>query len=81
MDFDESGRFAGDGVAGPVRFSEVYELKPGSGDHTTRLHYEVVATPRGPFKLITGPLGRQLRTLLDGDLGRFKRLLEGLDAA
>jgi hypothetical protein len=70
-------RFAGQGIAGPVRFSEEYRLQADqdAGD-CTRLRYAMRAEPRGIFKLARTPIAAQLRRLLDSDLERFKTLVE-----
>jgi uncharacterized membrane protein len=70
-------RFAGQGIAGPVRFSEEYRLQADqdAGDRT-RLRYAMRAEPRGIFKLARKPIAAQLRGLLDSDLERFKTLAE-----
>jgi uncharacterized membrane protein len=70
-------RFAGKGIAGPVRFSEEYTLgaDQDAGDRT-RLLYAMRAEPRGIFKLARKPIAAQLRRLLDSDLERFKTLVE-----
>jgi hypothetical protein len=75
--FERGRRFAGQGVAGPVRFSEEYTLAPdrATGDRT-RLRYAMRAQPRGLFKLARRPLAGQLRRLLDSDLERFRALVE-----
>ena len=67
--------FGGRGVAGPFRFDEEYRLAAIS-DSRTMVHYEIGATPRGPLRIVRGPLTKQLRTLIDGDLDRFKQLVE-----
>jgi hypothetical protein len=49
-------RFAGHGIAGPVRFHEEYRL---TQDGTaTILTQSIRATPRGPFRLAAGVLAR-----------------------
>ncbi|MBV8217335.1 MAG: SRPBCC family protein [Solirubrobacterales bacterium] len=75
--FERGRRFAGQGIAGPVRFSEEYALEPDreTGDRT-RLRYAMRAEPRGIFTLARGPDLGQLRRLLDADLERFKALVE-----
>jgi hypothetical protein len=75
--FEREQRFAGQGIAGPVRFSEEYTLGPDreAGDRT-QLHYAMRAEPRGIFKLARKPIAGQLRRLLDADLERFKALVE-----
>ena len=52
-------RFAGQGIAGPVRFSEEYRLQADqdAGD-CTRLRYAMRAEPRGIFKLARKPIRR-----------------------
>jgi len=67
--------FAGTGIAGPFRFDEAYRLTK-VGEDRTDVHYEIDARPRGPFGLARGPLAKQLKTLIDGDLERFKQLVE-----
>ncbi len=75
--FELDRRFGGDGIAGPVRFSEEYTLEPDSGtSDRTRLRYTMRAAPRGVFKLARSPIAGQLRRLLDADLERFKGLVE-----
>ena len=50
---------------------------PGAAGPTDRpVHYEIRATPRGPLRLFRGPLARQLKNLIDGDLARLKTLAE-----
>jgi hypothetical protein len=75
--FERDQRFGGDGIAGPVRFSEGYRLRPDreAGDRT-RLGYAMRAEPRGVVKLARKPIAAQLRRLLDSDLERFKTLVE-----
>jgi hypothetical protein len=75
--FERDLRFAGHGIAGPVRFTEEYTLGPDhdAGDGT-RLRYAMRAEPRGIFKLARKPIAGQLRRLLDSDLERFKTLVE-----
>jgi carbon monoxide dehydrogenase subunit G len=70
-------RFAGKGIAGPVRFSEEYRLQAehDSGDRT-RLRYEMRAEPRGILRLARKPIAGPLRRLLDSDPERFKMLVE-----
>jgi hypothetical protein len=76
--FDPDRRLAGDGIAGPFRFSEEYTLSPeGPGGDQTRLHYTVRADPRGIFKLARRPLTGPLRRLLNADIDRFKSFAEG----
>ncbi|MGO9754292.1 MAG: SRPBCC family protein [Solirubrobacteraceae bacterium] len=72
--FERDQRFAGHGIAGPVRFSEQYTLLPDRD--RARLRYAMRAEPRGIFKLARKPIAGQLRQLLDSDLGRFKTLVE-----
>jgi len=67
-------RFAGRGVAGPVRFEEEYRLADGQG--TTDLTQSVRAWPRGAFGLLQPLVTRQLKSLLPADLARLKRLAE-----
>jgi uncharacterized membrane protein len=72
--YDPPERFAGTGIAGPVRFSEEYRLTAdGPGTVVTQT---IRATPRGAFRLAEGMLRRQLQQLIAGDLGRFKDLAE-----
>ena len=75
--FERGRRFAGQGIAGPVRFSEEYALEPDreTGDRT-RLRYAMRAEPRGFFRLARKPIAGRLRRLLDSDLERFKALVE-----
>ena len=79
--FERDQRFAGDGTARPVRFSEQYTLHPDreAGDRT-RLRYAMRAVPRGVFKLARTAIAGQLRRLLDADLERFKTLVEATQA-
>ena len=75
--FEPDQRFGGDGIAGPVRFSEEYTLKPDpDATDVTRLRYAMRAKPRGVFKVARAPIAGQLRRLLDADLERFKSLVE-----
>jgi len=67
-------RFGGSGVAGPVRFHEEYLLTEHGS--VTLLTQSITARPRGPFRLVEGPLRRQLRSLIQADLGRLKALVE-----
>jgi Polyketide cyclase / dehydrase and lipid transport len=72
--YDPPRRLAGSGVAGPVRFQEEYRL---TGDGTaTILTQSIRATPRGPFRLASGLLRRQLQGLIASDLDRLKDLVE-----
>jgi hypothetical protein len=72
--YDPPHRLAGNGIAGPVRFQEEYRL---AGDGTaTILTQSIRATPRGPFRLATGLLRRQLQGLITADLDRLKELVE-----
>lgn len=73
--FERDRRFAGSGIAGPVRFSEEYTLLPDqdAGDRTW-LRYAMRAEPRAIFRLASRPIAGQLRRLLDSDLERFKTL-------
>jgi polyketide cyclase/dehydrase/lipid transport protein len=72
--YDPPSRFAGHGIAGPVRFHEEYRL---TQDGTaTILTQSIRATPRGPFRLAAGLLARQLQRLIASDLGRLKDLVE-----
>jgi hypothetical protein len=75
--FARDQRLAGQGAAGPVRFSEEYTLGPDhdAGDRT-RLRYAMRAEPRGIFKPARRPIAAQLRRLLDSDLERFETLVE-----
>ena len=60
--------------SGPVRFQEEYRL---TGDGTaTILTQSIRATPRGPFRLASGMLRRQLQRLIASDLDRLKDLVE-----
>jgi Polyketide cyclase / dehydrase and lipid transport len=72
--YDPPACLAGQGVAGPVRFQEEYRL---TGDGTaTILTQSIRATPRGPFRLASGLLRRQLQRLIASDLDRLKDLVE-----
>jgi hypothetical protein len=72
--YDPPARFAGNGIAGPVRFHEEYSLT--ADGPATILTQSIMATPRGPFRLAEGTLRRQLQRLIAADLGRFKNLAE-----
>jgi Polyketide cyclase / dehydrase and lipid transport len=72
--YDPPVRFAGHGIAGPVRFHEEYSLT--ADGPVTILTQSIRATPRGPFRLAEGPLRRQLQQLIASDLGRLKNLAE-----
>jgi hypothetical protein len=72
--YDPPARFAGNGIAGPVRFHEEYSLTMDGP--ATILTQSIVATPRGPFRLAEGTLRRQLQQLIAADLDRFKNLAE-----
>jgi hypothetical protein len=72
--YNPPSRLAGNGVAGPVRFHEEYRLA-GDGAATI-LTQSIRATPRGPFRLATGLLRRQLQRLIGSDLDRLKDLAE-----
>jgi hypothetical protein len=72
--YDPPARFAGHGVAGPVRFHEEYSLT--ADGPVTILTQWIRAAPRGPFRLAEGPLRRQLQQLIASDLGRLKNLAE-----
>lgn len=75
--FERERRFGGDGVAGPVRFSEEYRLDAdGERGSSTKLRYTMRARPRGPFRIVEGPISSHLRKLIGADLGRFKALVE-----
>jgi Polyketide cyclase / dehydrase and lipid transport len=72
--YNPPARFAGNGIAGPVRFSEEYSL--AEDGPATILTQSIQATPRGPFRLVKRPLRRHLRRLIASDLGRLKDLAE-----
>ena len=72
--YDPPARFAGHGIAGPVRFCEEYSLT--ADGPVTILTQSIRATPRGPFRLAEGTLRRQLQQLIASDLGRLKNLAE-----
>jgi Polyketide cyclase / dehydrase and lipid transport len=72
--YDPPARFAGHGIAGPVRFCEEYSLT--ADGPVTILTQSIRATPRGPFRLAEGTLRRQLQQLIASDLGRLKNLVE-----
>jgi uncharacterized membrane protein len=75
--FERGRRFAGQGIAGPVWFSEEYTLDADRETGArTRLRYAMRAQPRGLFKLARRPIAGQLRRLLDSDLERFRTLVE-----
>jgi uncharacterized membrane protein len=71
---DPPARFAGNGIAGPVRFREEYSLTADGS--VTILTQSILATPRGPFRLAEGTLRHQLQQLIAADLDRFKNLAE-----
>jgi Polyketide cyclase / dehydrase and lipid transport len=73
-DYDPPARFAGNGIAGPVRFHEEYSLT--TDGPVTILTQSIRATPRGPFRLTEGALRRQLQRLIASDLDRLKNLAE-----
>jgi hypothetical protein len=72
--YDPPARFAGNGIAGPVRFHEEYSL--AADGPVTILTQSIRATPRGPFRLAEGALRRQLQQLIASDLDRLKYLEE-----
>ncbi len=72
--YDPPARFAGTGVAGPVRFAEDY--RPTEDGQATVLTQSIRATPRGPFGLASGLLRRQIQGLIAADLVRLKDLIE-----
>jgi carbon monoxide dehydrogenase subunit G len=72
--YDPPARFAGHGIAGPVRFSEEYTLT--ADGPATILTQSIQAAPRGPFRLAGKALRRQLQQLIAADLGRLKNLAE-----
>jgi hypothetical protein len=72
--YDPPARFAGNGIAGPLRFHEEYSL--AADGQATILTQSIRATPRGPFRLAERTLRRQLRQLIASDLGRLKNLAE-----
>jgi carbon monoxide dehydrogenase subunit G len=72
--YDPPGRLAGNGIAGPVRFQEEYRLIEDGA--ATILTQSIRATPRGPFRLASGLLRRQLQGLIASDLHRLKDLVE-----
>jgi hypothetical protein len=72
--YDPPARFAGNGIAGPVRFHEEYSLT--ADGPVTILTQSIRATPRGPFRLAEGTLRRQLQQLIASDLDRLKNLAE-----
>ena len=72
--YDPPARFAGHGIAGPVRFHEEYSLT--ADGPVTILTQSIRATPRGLFRLAEGALRRQLQQLIASDLDRFKSLAE-----
>lgn len=75
--FEQDRRFAGQGIAGPVRFSEEYTLaRDREAGDSTRLGYAMRAEPRGICRLARKPIAGHLRGLLDSDLERFKTLVE-----
>ena len=59
----------------PVRFREEYRLA-ADGAGTTILTQSIHAAPRGPFRLVAGPLRRQLQGLIAADLDRLRDLVE-----
>jgi hypothetical protein len=71
---DPPSRLAGHGTAGPVRFREEYCLAAdGAGTLVTQ---SIHAAPRGPFRLVAGPLRRQPQGLIAADLDRLRDLVE-----
>jgi len=72
--YDPPARFAGSGIAGPVRFHEEYSLT--ADGPVTILTQSIWAIPRGPLRLAEGALRRQLRQLIASDLDRLKNLAE-----
>lgn len=72
--YDPPARFAGHGIAGPVRFYEEYDLTADAA--ATILTQSIRATPRGPFRLAARPLRRRLQQLIASDLDRLKTLAE-----
>jgi hypothetical protein len=72
--YDPPARFAGNGIAGPVRFHEEYRLTADGS--VTILTQSIRAAPRGPFRLTEGALRRQLQRLIASDLNRLKNLAE-----
>jgi Polyketide cyclase / dehydrase and lipid transport len=72
--YDPPARFAGNGIAGPVRFDEEYSLT--ADGLATILTQSIRAIPRGPFRLAEGALRHRLRQLIASDLGRLKNLAE-----
>ena len=72
--YDPPARFAGHGIAGPVRFHEEYSLT--ADGPVTVLTQSIRATPRGLFRLAEGTLRRQLQQLIASDLDRLKNLAE-----
>jgi hypothetical protein len=72
--YDPPARFAGNGIAGPVRFNEEYSLT--ADGPATILTQSIRATPRGPFRLAEGALRQRLQQLIASDLGRLKNLAE-----
>jgi uncharacterized protein YndB with AHSA1/START domain len=72
--YDPPARFAGHGVAGPVRFREEYCLT--AAGPATILTQSIRATPRGPFRLARKTVRRKLQQLIASDLGRLKNLAE-----
>ena len=72
--YDPPARFAGNGIAGPVRFHEEYSLT--ADGPVTILTQSIRATPRGLFRLAEGTLRRQLQQLIASDLDRLKNLAE-----
>ena len=72
--YDPPARFAGHGIAGPVRFREEYTLT--ADGPATILTQSIRAAPRGLFRLAERTLRRQLRQLIASDLDRLKNLAE-----
>jgi carbon monoxide dehydrogenase subunit G len=72
--YDPPARFAGNGVAGPVRFQEEYSLT--ADGPVTILTQSIRAIPRGALRLAEGALRRQLQHLIASDLERLKNLVE-----
>jgi len=66
-------RFAGRGVAGPVRFEEEYRLSGVDG--STELTQSIRAWPRGAFRALEPLIRRQLRRLIASDLDRLSALV------
>jgi carbon monoxide dehydrogenase subunit G len=72
--YDPPARFAGHGIAGPVRFHEEYALT--ADGPATILTQSIRAAPRGPFRLAGKTLRHQLQQLITSDLIRLKDLAE-----